>query len=296
MLSRISSMVWLSALIVMCPDRAALRATQRLRADGGSPLALRGAITSVEVETADTRITLAPHLTVTLRNIGARPVILLSASSPGSMPRPAHSEDPGVYTAAPTFSRVDMFETWADASAEWAARAAHQGDRMWEGTHYNPKAVAITDRYPNYQDGPLTGAHTSPWVTLRAALDADLPPLDKVKVLAPGEEWSISVVVGITLDLTPEQARQNVRHIPPAGGGLGRRFSSKSWREITALKTVWCLFECTLWPVNLEYDRKPGEVSPFGAILRERWRQTGILQLEDQWCEPVRLDLPASPQ
>lgn len=123
---------------------------------------------------------------------------------------------------------------------------------------------------------------TSPeWTSLRNALDQQLPPLDEVRILAPNESWKWEDIVGIAL---PKISGKNY-------------FSDKreSWDNIKQLPTVWLQVICNVWPENLESkNSRDRRQYPFGNKLQKRWRNIGLLWLDNITSEPIVLDLKNS--
>lgn len=117
---------------------------------------------------------------------------------------------------------------------------------------------------------------TSPeWTVLRNALNQPSPPQDKVRILMPDESWKWEGRVQISLPKSDKDA-----------------FSDKeTWESIRRLPAVWLRAICQVWSLNLEPKGTDRDELKFGNELQKRWKNTGLLWLDDIQSEPIALDL-----
>jgi hypothetical protein len=120
-------------------------------------------------------------------------------------------------------------------------------------------------------------ANTSPeWEVLRASMNQSTPPSELLHVLMPNESWSLSDSVSIGM---PTKLREN-SYYP----------RTENWEAIHALSVVWFRVLCEVWPLNLETSIHKDDLS-FGKELQERWKERGLLWLDEILSEPIMLDL-----
>lgn len=115
------------------------------------------------------------------------------------------------------------------------------------------------------------------WTVLRNDLNQSSPPRDKVRVLMPNESWEFEDVVSVAL---PTQSGKD-------------SFSDKreSWENIKQLPDVWLRAVCQVWSLNLEPKSNNRTELIFGSELQKRWKDVGLLWLNDIQSEPIALDL-----
>ena len=119
---------------------------------------------------------------------------------------------------------------------------------------------------------------TSPeWTVLRNALNQSSPPPDKIRVLTPNESWKWEDAVDIAL---PQSSNKNY-------------FSDKreSWESLEQLQTVWLQTICQVWSLNLEAKNSEQTELIFGNELQTRWKDVGLLWLDNIQSEAIALDL-----
>jgi len=140
----------------------------------------------------------------------------------------------------------------------------------------NPDDFKIGDFLASNYGGP-SNSIDSEWATLRTNLDKLNPPPDETRILMPNETWQMET-----------SARVSV----PTKSGKGT-FSRKveSLEVLQQLSPVWLRIVGEVWPFNVEepgYDR---EKLNFGHKLQKRWKDEGLLWLENIYSEPIKLDL-----
>ena len=113
------------------------------------------------------------------------------------------------------------------------------------------------------------------WAALRLSLDRPTPPPDQTRILMPNESWSLGATVGVSLPDHPEM-------FAPA--------KSASLKEIKELSTVWLRVVCEVWPWNLEPSADRSKLS-YGRKLQRRWKNVGVLWLDEIYSEPITLNL-----
>ena len=119
---------------------------------------------------------------------------------------------------------------------------------------------------------------SSEWIVLREALNQPSPPLDKVRILQPNELWEWKDVVSIAM---PTEANKR------------SYFDDKreSWENVKQLSTGWLQAICQVWSLNLEPLSRDRTEKTFGRKLQRRWKDVGLLLLDNVYSEPIRLDL-----
>lgn len=113
------------------------------------------------------------------------------------------------------------------------------------------------------------------WEALRMNLDKPTPPLDETRILMPNESWSLEATAGISLPDHPEM-------FSPA--------KNTSLKDIKQLSTVWLQVVCEVWPWDLESGVERSKLS-FGRKLQRRWKDIGVLWLDEIYSEPITLNL-----
>jgi len=116
---------------------------------------------------------------------------------------------------------------------------------------------------------------------LAEKLDQATPPANVTRIIAPSESWNYKTTVRLKLN---EEKTCNYS----MGVEIG-------WKEIKKLTSpVWMEVSFEMWPTNVENFR-----SDLGEQLRKRWKQHGILYLEERHhrrsfasvsSEPIELD------
>lgn len=118
------------------------------------------------------------------------------------------------------------------------------------------------------------------WAALRLGLDKATPPPDQTRILMPNESWSLGATVGVSLPDHPEM-------FAPA--------KSASLKDIKQLSTVWLRVVCEVWPWNIERSADRSKLN-YGRKLQRRWKDVGVLWLDEIYSEPIMLDLKGSGQ
>ena len=115
------------------------------------------------------------------------------------------------------------------------------------------------------------------WATLRSNLDKPRPPADETRLLMPGESWPVETSVRLVVPTDPS------------------KYTSLSKKEslatIQQLSPVWLRVVCELWPWNVEQLNADRNQLKFGHKLQERWKDTGLLWLDEIYSEPIMLDV-----
>lgn len=137
-----------------------------------------------------------------------------------------------------------------------------------------PDDFAIGNHLARTYVGPAVSLSPE-WVALRMSLDKLTPPSDETRILMPNEAWSLEATVGVVLPDHPEM-------FSPA--------KSASLKDIKQLSTVWLRIVCEVWPWNLEPGANRSK-SDFGHKLQRRWKDVGVLWLDEIYSEPITLNL-----
>lgn len=116
---------------------------------------------------------------------------------------------------------------------------------------------------------------SSKWNIFRNELNQSSPPLDKVHILMPNESWKWR---GNTFFTLPKQKKSNL-------------FETESWENIKDLPEVWLHAICQVWSLNIEPKSNDRSDFVFGKKLQKRWKDVGLLWLDDIRSEPIPLDL-----
>lgn len=116
------------------------------------------------------------------------------------------------------------------------------------------------------------------WINLRKKLDQPTPPAEETFVLMPNEEKVIDaepVGLGVWID--------------PKKGFSSTEKESASWEMIKNLPELWVKVRAEPYPSwGLEPDCYG---KTFGQKLQKRWKDVGLLWLNDIQSEPIALDL-----
>lgn len=113
------------------------------------------------------------------------------------------------------------------------------------------------------------------WGALRLGLDKPTPPPDQTRILMSNESWSLEATVGVSLPDHPEM-------FAPA--------KSASLKDIKELSPVWLRVVCEVWPWNLEAGADRSKLN-YGRELQRRWKDIGVLWLDEIYSEPMTLNL-----
>jgi hypothetical protein len=119
---------------------------------------------------------------------------------------------------------------------------------------------------------------TSPeWATLRSSLDKPGPPADETRLLVPGESWLLETSVRLVVPTDPSKYTSSRR--------------KESLATIQQLSPVWLRVVCEVWPWNVEPLNSDRSQLKFGHKLQERWKDIGLLWLDEIYSEPIMLDV-----
>ena len=113
------------------------------------------------------------------------------------------------------------------------------------------------------------------WEALRVSLDKPTPPPEQTRILMPNESWSLQATVGVSLPAHPEV------FLPARGASL---------KDIKELSSVWVRVVCEVWPWNLEPSADRSKLK-YGRKLQRRWKDVGVLWLDEIYSEPLTLNL-----
>lgn len=111
------------------------------------------------------------------------------------------------------------------------------------------------------------------WGRMQQSLDQPEPPTELTTRLLPGEAYPYVTEI--------------VLYFEKAGSLDGTR---QRWGKILQASPVWLQVSLEMWPINLEPDADPNNLS-WGKWLQRRWQSFGTLWLERLTSEPMRLDL-----
>ena len=115
------------------------------------------------------------------------------------------------------------------------------------------------------------------WETLRSNLDKPSPPSDETRLLRPGESRPIETTVKLVVPTDPSKYTSSRK--------------KESLATIQQLSPVWLRVVCELWPWNVEPLNADRNQLKFGHKLQERWKDTGLLWLDEIYSEPIMLDM-----
>jgi len=115
------------------------------------------------------------------------------------------------------------------------------------------------------------------WATLRASLDKPSPPTNETRIIMPNESWILEASVGVDVPTDPSKYTSSRK--------------KESLEVIRQLSPVWLLVTCEMWPNNIEGLARDRDQLPFGHKLQKRWKDAGLLWLDDMRSEPIQLDL-----
>lgn len=139
----------------------------------------------------------------------------------------------------------------------------------------SPDALARGEFLATDYAGPAVDISPE-WAALRASLDKTSPPPDKVRVLKPNESWLLEASVGVSV---------------PKNSGTDISFRKKeSLQTIQKLSPIWLRVVGEVWPRNLEPGVERSKLK-LGHQLQNRWKENGVLWLDDIYSEPISLDL-----
>jgi hypothetical protein len=115
------------------------------------------------------------------------------------------------------------------------------------------------------------------WATLRANLDKPSPPEDETRLLMPGESWPLETSVRLVVPTDPSKYTSSRK--------------KESLATIQQLSPVWLRVVCEVWPWNVEPLTADRSNLTFGHKLQKRWKDAGLLWLDEIYSEPILLDV-----
>jgi hypothetical protein len=213
--------------------------SRSMQRQGANALVLRGRVTSVKTEVLPGRLSaiVTVNLSIRFSNTGPNPVIMLAELAPLCV---------------------------GEAITKTAVTPTHwpvpEGDNILLWDYRGPSDFGI-----------------GRWGALRSSLDQPKPPLDKVRILAPGESWTKEDFIVLHPRIEPEK-------FPTADGAA-------VLRDLEILSPVWLHLYCQTWPLNIEV-RGPVDGPKTGRKLRKRWIKFGELRLDPIISEPISLEFP----
>lgn len=116
------------------------------------------------------------------------------------------------------------------------------------------------------------------WATLRSNLDKPNPPADQTRLLIPGESRPMETSVRLVVPTDPSKYTSSRK--------------KESLATIQQLSPVWLRVVCEVWPWNVEPLNADRSELKFGHKLQKRWKDVGLLWLEEIYSEPIMMDVP----
>jgi hypothetical protein len=116
------------------------------------------------------------------------------------------------------------------------------------------------------------------WATLRSNLDKSNPPADQTRLLMPGESRPMETAVRLVVPTDPSKYTSSRK--------------KESLATIQQLSPVWLRVVCEVWPWNVEPLNADRSQLKFGHKLQKRWKDVGLLWLEEIYSEPIMMDVP----
>jgi hypothetical protein len=119
---------------------------------------------------------------------------------------------------------------------------------------------------------------TSPeWTALRSSLDKPRPPAEETRLLVPGESWPLETSVTLVVPTDPSKYTSSRK--------------KESLATIQQLSPVWLRVVCEVWPWNVEPLTPDRSKLQFGHKLQQRWKDIGLLWLDEIYSEPMIIDV-----
>lgn len=115
------------------------------------------------------------------------------------------------------------------------------------------------------------------WATLRSKLDRPNPPADETFLLRPGESRPLETSVRLVVPTNPSNYTSSRQ--------------KESLTTIQELSPVWLRVVCEVWPWNVELLNADRNQLKFGHKLQERWKNSGLLWLDEIYSEPMMMDV-----
>jgi hypothetical protein len=147
--------------------------------------------------------------------------------------------------------------------------------KFWQGAEMigrtfeearSSKYIYIGTHWPSVDEGVE-------WEKMQQSLDQPEPPTELTMRLLTGETYPYETEI--------------ILYFEKAGSFDGTR---QRWDKILQASPVWLQVSLEMWPINLEPDVDPNNMS-WGKWLQRRWQSFGILWLDRLTSEPMRLDL-----
>jgi len=115
------------------------------------------------------------------------------------------------------------------------------------------------------------------WTTLRMKLDKPNPPAEETRLLKPGESWPLETSVRLVVPTDPKKYTSSRK--------------KESLATIQQLSPVWLRVVCEVWPWNVEPLNADRNKLKFGHKLQKRWKDAGLLWLDEIYSEPIMMDV-----
>ena len=115
------------------------------------------------------------------------------------------------------------------------------------------------------------------WAALRSSLDKPSPPADETRLLMPGESWPLETSVRLAVPTDPSKYTSSRK--------------KESLATIQQLSPVWLRVVCEVWPWNVEPLNADRNKLKFGHKLQKRWKDAGLLWLDEIYSEPIMVDM-----
>lgn len=118
-------------------------------------------------------------------------------------------------------------------------------------------------------------ARNQEWEEIQKRINKASPPSDLIRELVPNETWMLETTdwfyISKSANLDPD---------------------SKSWSSIRQASPVLLQLTLAMWSADIEPNVDRGALK-FSKMLQRRWRELGILQLENLVSEKMILDFSA---
>jgi len=128
--------------------------------------------------------------------------------------------------------------------------------------------------------GPGNDSTNPIWIEYRNALDQGKPPVDKARIVKPGESLHFTSEIPVMF-----RRSQLVKGTP-------RSMEKRAyWDEVKGLSSLFIRIVYEMWDLNLETEG-PQSKKKFGHRLQTKWAETGHLYLDAIVSEPIEIRLP----
>lgn len=133
-------------------------------------------------------------------------------------------------------------------------------------------------RFLAYSSASSSEVTSAKWLNLRESLNQTVPPSAETQILYPGDSFDFDGMVRLDLPKQPEVYASSPTR-------------SESLHRLQELSPLVSRVRCRVWPVNLEGVGDDRAQLKFGRTLQERWKDVGLLWLDDIFSEPIMLEL-----